>query len=270
MVTLELTQCNRQLEFELGETWPKALPACSWREYLLCGFARSSGTVIDLQSLGNTFLESLLALYPHLSFVDLSALFLKARHLENELNFSKADLFHAYGLRYTENLEILGELVAKTPLSFQAWARERDLSAADFAFLKMLKNVHSLEAAFSKIVELKVSRNTAVQILELEAELESLAKVTDASYENAETWLSELQQMRYPQTSQRDEERKKSFQKVRLPHNIKSNWKRVGDSGHLELKLTVSGEVELKKTLAGLQKFEGDLAQAFQIEGSVD
>ena len=151
-------------------------------------------------------------------------------------------------------------------MDFKTWAVQKKLKDSDLLFKKALKTKlqHDL---FLKLAEhlaaLNPTFSEAVPTLELLTDL-ILMGHDEILFENSghfDSWKLTLRQLRYPETSARDEALKIKLEKLPWPYGSRVKFERRGDRAGVELKLFVSSATDLTKILASLERVQEEISK---------
>ncbi len=150
-------------------------------------------------------------------------------------------------------------------MSFITWSEAKKLKESDLIFTRALKSSIHLDL-FHKLADdltvLNPSFSEGLQILELLTDLILMGHNEELFLQssNSESYKSHLKALRYPQTTQRDENLKSKLEALPWPYGSKVKFERRGDRAGIELKLFISSEVDLTKILASLERVKQDLS----------
>lgn len=257
MLLRPLSQCDRSLNFHPHREWPGALPALAWKGILLTGFDRSVGDALDLfENSRCTWLEAFTACYPELGLAELSRLYslLSCAHPSLAQEFQTM-LFQAYALRWCDRLTQTVEVIVRTPPEFQALIDDKKWSARDLAPLLAVTDVTTVAPLLSALSELSLSKNQAVQALELVVELFMMGQpLRDLlpSSDDGDAYLRRLVSWRKPASSLRDEEWRETVGRWPWPAQVQGAWQRFGDQAGLEIKIRTTSPQDFDKKLERL------------------
>ncbi|MCC6137357.1 MAG: hypothetical protein IT287_01905 [Bdellovibrionaceae bacterium] len=239
------------LDFKPLKTPPSALPTCVWN-----GLKLWSGSVslqpVDLSSLN--FHEAFRSIYENIGFCELA--FVLTQIHEQKIEVDKSALFAAYNFRFDNKLEKLLETWTDVPQTFKEWAKNHAVSPADVYPLCALEAVAPLAPGLIKIADIHCSRSQGAQILELLTEC-TLLNIPQqdllAHSETPQEWLLGLQQLRFPQTQNRDIERQEKLL-AGWPKTFSTRWLRQGDRSGVEVRFFVSSKKELAEKITTLSR----------------
>jgi hypothetical protein len=243
------------LDFKPHKSPPKAMPTCVWKEWVL--FSGEHPSSIDLSS--QSFHEAYGSIYDSLSFYELAQLVLKAEAFNIEVQ--KQELFSLYGFRFDGKSEKVLRLLQRLPQPFLQWIEKHSLSAGDLYPLCALSAEQLPLNALNTFSELNPSRATGAQILELLTECILMnMPVVDffKGVKSSQEILDKLQQLRYPQTLERDHEKKKVLSSP-WPKTFTTRWQRQGDRSGLDVRFFVASKRELAEKIESLKRVHDDL-----------
>ncbi len=149
-------------------------------------------------------------------------------------------------------------------MSLKTWAENKKIKSSDLDFMKALKT-NFQENFFNQIADQVALKNPTfsqgLQIFESLTDLilmgheETLLQNLD-SIESYQTYLKSL---RYPHTTQRDENLKLKFESLPWPYGSQFKFQRRGDRAGVELKVFISSSVDLIKIMASLERVQKEL-----------
>ncbi len=149
---------------------------------------------------------------------------------------------------------------------FKTWITDKKVKDTDLLFQRALKTPLQ-EDLYLKLADHLATLNPTftegVKTLELLTDL-VLMGLDETLFENSanfSSWQKSLKQLRYPQTSLRDEELKQKLEKLPWPYGSKIKFERRGDRAGIELKLFVSSATDLTKILASLERVQHEIQQ---------
>lgn len=244
MQLIEISQC-KIINFKPLRPWPSHLPPICTGNELIAGFQSPLTVAVQPNA---TFEELLIDCYPTLSLSELARLYA----LKPNLNW--LDICQKYGLRFSSELESIFGILIKTPESFQNWASEKDLGAKDLSILKLSYDSNFLE----KIVSLNCSKQIGCKILEWGIELSgqfSWDRILEKS-NNTDTWYKDLFQLRYPNTSARDQDFHLRVGQTPWPRQVDAQWKRAGDKAGVEIRFTTVSPADFQQKSEALIKIQ--------------
>jgi hypothetical protein len=144
---------------------------------------------------------------------------------------------------------------------FKTWTEARKVKDSDLLFRRALKS-HLQKALFLKLADhlatLNPSFSEGVQTLELLTDLILMGHDEDLFEDSLgfSSWQKNLKQLRYPETTARDDQLKHKLEKLPWPYGAKIKFERRGDRAGVELKLFVSSPTDLTKILASLERVQ--------------
>ncbi len=259
MKITHVAQCNKDLNFGPRVPWPETLPAFSWRGYLLNGFNRTDGHVIELDE--NELLEKIWPdIYPKLSLMELSRFYHCV--LKTGLAMEWSTFFFAYGIRFSEDVQNLVERIIALPPTVQNWCVLKDVSARDLAPLKALADWSAVMPWWWKMLGYEPSRTDGVRALEWIVDLTLMNVDLDpllAGATNLADWTKRLRSARYPLASEKDQANERLVKELPWPKKLEAKYVRHGDKAGFEVKLFVRSTPDLQKQIEGLQAVESEL-----------
>lgn len=252
-----IADCHKNYDFEPMTPWPSQLPAYCYGDELICGFNRIEGFAVSLSE--PSLPLSFKAIYPELSFQELARLDQKLSSKDLSL---RKELWSLYGYRWKPNLIEVVEKMRQLPDHVQRWLQEKKLGPQDLAPLRSLTNIKDLQDFWPYLTCSTFSKSESSKAIELLTELllleldpQSLRPQT----KDLTSWLKQLHQQRYPQTSSRDRQAENKIQSVAWPLKSEAKWVRRGDRAGIELKLFFGHPQELRRSLDRLQQLQEDL-----------
>ena len=148
--------------------------------------------------------------------------------------------------------------------SFNTWLESKKISIDQFPFIKLVKNntdlslwIHGLHTCsllsftFSETLQ-HMELLTDVLLMGHKEELFSQKLSKDA-------WKAHVYKLRYPQTSQNDDELKQKLEKLPWPVGAKTKFERRGDRAGVEVKLFISSATDLTKIISSLERVKENL-----------
>jgi hypothetical protein len=263
MDLIDITQCKKDFDFKPLTIQKDSLPSIAWNGYLLTGFHRTHGTVLNLLM---PLPQLLRDCYPNLSFVELVR-FLD-RLYENELLFSefKVDILAAYHYKDHPELDDMLGLVISLPFNIQNYLAEKALALKELYPLRLAVR-HKPESArefISKtlgvLVEKRATRAQIAKAITLATELFLMGKepFLDGA-RTVEIWLRYLEQTRFPNAKSYDMKQEEKLKKLPWPSHVQARWIRDGDSTGIEVKFNIHNPTELEKLIEGLENLSPHL-----------
>lgn len=253
----DMSQCEISLDFGPLSAWPTGLPAVAINGKVIAGFTQ---TIVFDHQLEESDSEAIAALFRSLYFdltaAELARLFVTSK---NQSWFPFTTIANRYQLRWNEQTANLAEAMVTLPINFQNFSAEKKWSFADFQPLLSARSF-ALSPILLLILQRNLSRSIGALALELWVELKLLGHNEQALQpspnEDSELWLKRLKTLRYPHSSQKDEEAQNLVNQLPWPGTSKARWIRQGDRAGIELKLFVANPTDLKKyvqSLTGVQ-----------------
>lgn len=249
------------LDFAPRSPTPAIFPLFVWNNWALNHFSAPMTPSLIRQDVSAQPLESALQqIYPQLNFAELSRLYRRLKLAE--LSFSPETLFSFYNFRFDSRLEKILDVFEKLPLEFQNWCGDREVSPRDISPLTALPDPQVLNDFFTLVHEsASFSRSQMAQALELLVELSlmknswSVLTPADVTKPNwPDFWLLTLKSLRFPVTTEKDQEQKDQWNTLPWSKDFSTKWTRSGDKSGLEVKFTLTSKSDLEKKLSALQR----------------
>ncbi|MCB0355942.1 MAG: hypothetical protein KDD40_02985 [Bdellovibrionales bacterium] len=258
MITREYVDCNKSYDFKPLKDWPHSLPAYTWKEELLCAFNDSSQSLaIDLSTTHLTLAQVLKDLYPQLSFSELARLY---HVLAKNTEMDWTAFFSYYNLKYNENLSLTLVALINTPIPFQNWCSEKQLSTRDLSILRCVKDLPSIHFILDAIANLSPSKSMGSSILEMSIELSQMSYTLDEIIHlfssSADETLHQLRQLRFKNACQDSQRHNAQLQQLNKPQGLDIQWKRYGDRSNLEIKFFSENQKKKKKKVNSLKRWQ--------------
>jgi hypothetical protein len=149
-------------------------------------------------------------------------------------------------------------------MNFKTWKEQKKVKDQDLIFTGALKENLHLELfikASEHMAGLQPSFSDGIAFLETATDLILMGHTEDL-FENSssfESWITYVRELRYPQTTSRDQQLKQRFEKLPWPAGSKVKFERRGDKSGVELKLFISNPTDLTKILASLERVQQEL-----------
>lgn len=147
-----------------------------------------------------------------------------------------------------------------------AWIEAKKVKTADLAFLSPLKTElqwQLLIKALLQLIEARTSYTDSLKSLELISDL-ILMGHEEALFEQSHDfvkWSAHLKSLRYPATTQRDDQLKNKLEKLPWPYGSKTKFERRGDRAGIELKMFITSEADLIKAIASLERVKEQISE---------
>jgi len=257
MLISSIAHCDKSLNFQPAREWPKAFPAMAWQGFLLSGFERLDGPVIDLfESSRCTWLDAVTACYPELGLGEIARLHRALHQSRPEMarEFT-VTLFAAYGMRWSDRLSETMSALLKTPMVFQKWVDEKKCGVRDLAPLLAYTKIEELAPFFAALPELSLSKSQAVLTSEWFIELALMGRPLNdllPTSNDGEAYMRRLKQWRQPRSAASDEQWRKTVTEWPWPAQVQGRWERFGDQTGLEIKIRTTSPQDLHKKLERL------------------
>lgn len=257
MDLIEITQCKKDLDFKPLKVSTDSLPSIAWNKYLLTGFHKQQGTVLNLNS---PLPQLLRECYPNLSFVELARFLERLQNIEPLFSEFKADILAAFHLKDHPELDELIGIVLALPSEMQNWLAEKHLSPRELYPMRLVLKqkpetaTEFLAKTLGVLREKKSSKAQIVKVLEIASDLFLMGR--EPFHDGARTveiWIRYLEQTRYPQTKSFDHSQEDKIRKLPWPAHVQTRWVRDGDSAGIEVKFNIHNQQELEKMIEGLE-----------------
>ena len=150
-------------------------------------------------------------------------------------------------------------------MSFKTWALEKKIKDTDLVFLRALSSsVHLdlFQKAADQFALLNPTFSESLPVLEQMTDLILMGHDEQlfANLESFDIYKKHIRALRFPQTTQRDEELKTKFESLPWPYGSKVKFERRGDRAGVELKLFISSEVDLTKVISALERVQKEFS----------
>lgn len=151
-------------------------------------------------------------------------------------------------------------------MGFKSWAIEKKVTEHDLVFLRGLKSPLQLDL-FHKVADqvagLAPTFSEGLKTFEILIDLILMGhnEILLEKLQNLDIYSAHLKSLRYPMTSQRDDEMKSKFEALPWPSGSKIKFERRGDRAGVECKLFISSEVDLTKIIAAFERIQKELSQ---------
>ncbi len=249
-----ILRCGSELNFEPRQAWPEVLPPVSWRGQLLCGFGRMGGDALDLGD--KLFLDVWRACHPHLGLAELARARQRLESVWPELYLEvRYSFFSSYNLRWCDRLDQVLEALNHAPFEFQNLVDEKSVSVRELAPLLSVNSVDEIEPLLKALTTLTLSRFELSRALELAVELYLMGRPLNdllPTVNNGGLYVRRLEQWRKPESSQADEEWRRTVRNWPWPAQVKAEWQRFGDQAGLEVKIRTTSPADFQKKLENL------------------
>jgi hypothetical protein len=149
-------------------------------------------------------------------------------------------------------------------MNFKTWKEQKKVQQRDLIFTHALKETqHQLlfEKMAEKMSELNPSFTEGLGFLELATDLILMGhlEVLFESSSDFARWQQQLKKLRYPHTTQRDENAVLSLEKLPWPSNAKLKFERRGDKFGVEMKVFISNPSDLSKVISALERVQSEM-----------
>lgn len=150
--------------------------------------------------------------------------------------------------------------------TIKPWLESKKIKSEDLIFLSALKTDLQWQL-FLKclilIIELRASYSEALKTLEMTSDLVLMGH-QEALFENTQdftTWSNHLRTLRYPHTTQRDDELKTKLERLPWPYGSKTKFERRGDRAGIELKMFITSQADLIKAISSLERVSKQISE---------
>jgi hypothetical protein len=260
MVTVEISRCEKSLNFAPLKPCSLLLPAYAWahknRAYLLSGFEREAGQAVVLEG---ELAPLLCEVYGILTLSECARVSKIVKEVL-ELNFDPSPCL---GYRVTSDWPKLAGLVAHSPVEFQNWISLKGVGSRDLEILT-LGSVAQLTPVLNKIARLNPTKSTGSLILELCTHLlgqdKPIEEILTGADHSSDEWLKRLNRQRYPQTALKDEEQESRLKRLPWPAHSQVKWIRNGDQSGVEVRFQIFSDKDLARKLEGLENVKQAIA----------
>lgn len=260
MDLLDITQCKKDLDFKPCRKTTDSLPSIAWNKYLITGFDRTAGTVINLTAPLPSLMRDC---YPNLTLPETARFLDRLRFLRNDYwVFDLDEILQCYSLiNHPELHEIFG-LILLLPLDLQNWISERGLVPKELYPLRnLLKSQPDAKTGFmfdifSDLKARKASRSQCARVIELGTDLFLMGQdIWPKSGVSIESWVRNLEKKRYPQSTADA----LGLQNISWPSKVQARWVTDGDSKGIEVKFSVQNATEFENFVKGLESISPQL-----------
>jgi len=165
------------------------------------------------------------------------------------------------------NQLILHSSDATVKEQLHAWIEAKKIKDSDLVFTQLLQNDLQWKLFLKAcliIIEFRFSYSESLKYLELITDL-ILMGHDEAIFEynfDQNKWTAHLQNLRYPQTSQRDDHLKNRLEKLPWPYGSKTKFERRGDRAGIELKMFITSEADLIKAISALERVKEQIRES--------
>lgn len=121
--------------------------------------------------------------------------------------------------------------------------------------------------SLNHIIKIKTSYMDGLKILELSTEIllinpnQYLFDEMFDKNKNSETWIKQLQALRFPLTTARDEQQEQKMIKLSWPVGSKVKFERRGDRSGVELKYFITSPADMIKLISSLERVYAEMNQ---------
>jgi hypothetical protein len=248
MILKPTTECESDFNFFPFKSWPKVLPAVAFCEQLVCDFHQTSEMALDLDQ--GSLAQVFIAVYHRLNIFEL------ARLSQTSMDrCSLKQIVTASGFVWSDNLKCHLESIARLPRSFQYWCEAKELAPREVQIFRSFAALDLWQDSFRLFPTLGLTRQRAVEALELTGELLLLgidpAELLPKS-QHLDEWLKYLRSLRRPQALSVIDQHNDELAKIPWPKSTSGRWLRHGDQLQLEVSLKAHSKTELSMRLREL------------------
>ena len=150
------------------------------------------------------------------------------------------------------------DLIFKEFPIFYKWTVKKQLNETHLSILTEFKDSNQLKNLISWIENHNVSHSQGVQILDLAGELLLMGKnITPLleKHRESDTLIKELKKLRFPESSLREERKKKLLNKLNLAESIEAKWIREKDRTGIQIQFKSFSAKDLKQKIEKLNRF---------------
>lgn len=188
-----------------------------------------------------------------------------------------SQLWSLYQFRnYEQHFELIDKIIS-LPKDLQTWIHQKKVSPLDLAPFKALSKKESfdlLEPLWQPFLYYSFSKSDGVKVIEylielllLEFPLQELfppnwtenSTLVPTAHNSGENWMHHLHSLRYPKSTQFDQNAEALLLQQTWPKKMDARWIRRGDRSGVELKLFFTHPDELKQNIVGLEKTLHDI-----------
>ncbi len=260
MIETNVSSTNPILvDWTVGNAWPSVVPAMLVNNLVVAGRLDSPGFV---SVEGRTWGDALVQIFPKLKFTEVLEFLSRLQqvttdhHLRSresgEWNDLAKSVVEVYRFRYSDEVLQLIEVFGRTPLVFQQWALQKNLSFSDLQILLDLseKNLQVVLGAVTTYAQNELAARDGVLLMELLGEvLEVGHPVAVDNQKPIEQFLKSLKALRYPLTNETDQQLHQRLSNVRWPAGVRTQFVRKGDVSGIEVKMFITKSSDLEKNL---------------------
>ena len=138
---------------------------------------------------------------------------------------------------------------------FHKWVTDKKPDPGALSLFRELSDTNKARDLLTWLGQNRPSCSLGVQILETAGELLLMGKDLSSVFketERPEGLLKKLMKLRYPQATQRDEEKGKQVLSLPWPGGVKARWLRQNDTSGLEVRFVCFSLKDFKRKVQGL------------------
>ncbi len=257
MDLLDIAQCKADLDFKPCQSSKDSLPSIAWNKYLITGFERTSGTVINLSAPLPNLLKDC---HPSLTLPEIARFLEKLKTLKDDYWIVDEDeVLRKYSLINHPELHEIFSLIQLLPLELQNWISEKNMSPKELYPLRSILKRSPVTAIgfmfdlFNAFKVRKASRVQAARTVELSIEpFLAGQNIWPKTGISQDTWIHGLEKMRQPQNTT-DDARSQAVQSLSWPSNVQARWVGEGEMSGVEVKFSVHNAAEFEKFVKDLE-----------------
>ena len=221
---------------------------------MICGFGRVDGECLDLSE--KHFVDLFQACHPELGLGEFSRFMIALEREWPDLFVEwREALCAVYGWRWSDRLYQMLCVVYLCPREFQNFIDEKKMSVRDLAPLLAVEDVRVVADLLRELPRMMISKFEATRALELFVELFLMGRPLNdllPSGDNGGLYVRRLEQWRKPNSSEQDEEWKKTVNAWPWPSQVQAEWQRFGDQSGIEIKFRTTSPDDFQKKLERL------------------
>lgn len=149
------------------------------------------------------------------------------------------------------NTELQGK-IAQAPKAFLTWVEDKKASASDLMPLNSFSDLSQAHSLLEIFPQQRLTRSQGRQALDLIADLLLMKTPVDLLHPQQGSWLEQLRQLRYPQTTSRDSE--PGLEARDWPQFSKVQKRRSGDRLNYQVTIQFQNLDDLNDKLSRLHK----------------
>lgn len=249
-------ECQKSLDFQPENPWPKSWPAFAWEKTIIAGFTHTRQSVLNFTASTVQFLHLFHTCHPQLNLSELGRIISQWSEHEKKLSFSWKDFLILYGLNQDSNFLIKHlKIFISTPSAFQNWTHKKSIHLNELRILNSLENPKQIYFLLEWIGKHDVSHALGLKAMELGIELLLMGcspdEILSPDIRNTspESVVQVMEQKRKPLTFSQDQIKKETLRTIPWPAHVTTEWRRKGDKTGLEIKIWCQNQKELKEKI---------------------